>query len=86
MQRIYIISHISGRVVDLVVMDYLCNVHVRHYTSDILWSYLLFELLYLTGSEAVGLRDERNHINFVLQGLHELYIDGTKPTGGHELY
>lgn len=51
-----------------------------------LWSYLLFEFLYLTGHEAVRLSDERNHINFILQGLHELYINWTKPTAGHRFY
>ena len=50
------------------------------------WSDLLFEFLYLTGSETVRLSDERNDIHLVLQGLHELYINWTKPAGGHDLY
>lgn len=50
------------------------------------WSNLLFEFFYFTGSETVRLRDERNHINLVLQGLHELYIHRTEPAGGRELH
>lgn len=44
-------------------------------------SHPLFQFLYLSGSEAVGLGDQRNYINFVLQDLHELYIHWAKPTG-----
>lgn len=44
----------------------------------------LFELFHLGGSETVGFGDERNHINFVLQGLHELHIHWTKPARGQE--
>lgn len=52
---------------------------------DCLVSYPLFEFLYLGGSEAVGLGDQRNHIDFILQGLHELYINRAKPAGAHGL-
>ena len=54
--------------------------------SIYVYSYPLFQLLYLRGSEAVGLSDERNDVHFVLQGLHELDIDWTKPRGGRELH
>lgn len=50
-------------------------------TCPSLRSYPLFEFFYLQGSEAVGFGDDWNHIGFILEGLHELHVDRTKPAG-----
>lgn len=83
MKRDYIISHTLGRVVrGPWIISVICvSLYIGCFVS-----YPLFEFLYLSGSEAVGLSDQRNNINFILQGPHELYINWTQPTGGHELY